>query len=112
LAGGISGSLIRLFDNGYSSGLMNLIGFGLGAQIMARASRQVQSQSSRRHVIGRLTGLDPWNLGPINSITIGTLSSADAQLVESIHTESSLRGDHESRGHVSFFPNGGVNQPW
>ncbi|XP_070498560.1 lipase member H-B-like [Chironomus tepperi] len=111
LAAGISSSLINLFDNGYSSGLMNLLGFSLGAQILARSSRQVQNQSSRRHIIGRLTGLDPWSLGPINSITIGTMSSADAQWVESIHTEGAQRGDLESRGHVSFFVNGGVAQP-
>lgn len=109
---------------------MNFIGFGLGGQIMARASRQVQGQSSRRHIVGRLTGLEPANLGPINSITIGTLSSADAQFVESIHTDGNgQRGDLESNGHVrfvklnmnltfklnstkfSFFVNGGVDQP-
>jgi hypothetical protein len=90
---------------------MNLLGFSLGAQIMARASRQVQSQSNRNHIIGRLTGLDPWSLGPITSITVGRLSSADAQWVESIHTEGNQRGDHESRGHVWFMINGGVAQP-
>lgn len=103
--------MINLFENGYSSGLTSLLGFSLGAQILARSSRQIQTQSSRRHIIGRLTGLDPWALGPINSLTIGTLSSADAQWVESIHTEGSGRGDHDSRGHVSFFVNGGVAQP-
>jgi hypothetical protein len=91
---------------------MNLIGFGLGAQILARSSRQVQSSTSRRHIIGRLTGLDPWGLGPINAITIGRLSSADAQWVESIHTEGNQRGDLESNGHVSFFVNGGIAQPF
>lgn len=90
---------------------MNLLGFSLGAQIMARASRQVQSRSSRRHIINRLTGLDPWNLGPISGITVGTLSSADAQWVETIHTENPNRGDHGSRGHVAFFVNGGEAQP-
>jgi hypothetical protein len=101
-------NMLHMFEFGYSSGFMNLVGFALGAQIMARASRQVQNRSNRRHIIGRLTGLDPWNLGPINSITIGTLSAADAQITESIHTEGGSRGDPESRGHVSFFVNGGV----
>lgn len=91
---------------------MNFIGFGLGGQIMARASRQVQGQSSRRHIVGRLTGLEPLNLGPVNSITIGSLSSADAQFVESIHTDGNgQRGNLESNGHVAFFVNGGVDQP-
>jgi hypothetical protein len=90
---------------------MDLLGFGLGAQIQARASRRVQARTSRRHVIGRLTGLDPWALGPITGITVGSLSSADAQWVESVHTEGNQRGDLESNGHVSFFVNGGVAQP-
>jgi hypothetical protein len=112
LALGITTSNIRLFDNGYNSGSMTFLGYGLGAQIMARASRQVQGQTGRRHIIGRLTGLEPETLGPINGITIGRLSSADAQFVESIHTDGNgQRGDLESNGHVSFFVNGGVNQP-
>ncbi|CAG9801916.1 unnamed protein product [Chironomus riparius] len=111
LAEGITVNLLEIFDRGYNSGLMNLLGFSLGAQIMARASRQVQSRSNRRHIVSRLTGLDPWNLGAISSITVGRLSSSDAQWVESVHTESSNRGDHESRGHIAFFVNGGVAQP-
>lgn len=112
LAQGIATSNINLFDNGFSSGLMNLVGFGLGAQIIARSSRQVQGQTGRRHIIGRLTGLEPESLGPINSITIGNLGSADAQFVESIHTDGNgQRGDLAANGHVSFFVNGGVDQP-
>jgi Lipase len=103
--------LISLFDIENNSGQTALLGFALGAQIMARASRLVQNQSSRRHIVGRLTGLDPWALGPVTSITIGRLSSADAQFVESIHTEGSNRGDLESNGHVWFFVNGGIEQP-
>ena len=88
---------------------MNLVGFGLGGQIIARSSRQTQGQTGRRHIIGRLTGLEPASLGPVNSITIGTLSSADAQFVESIHTDGNgQRGDLTSNGHVSFFVNGGL----
>ena len=87
---------------------MSLIGWSLGAQIMARASRNVPQISSRRHIVGRLTGLDPIDLGPINGLTIGRLSFSDAQFVESIHTEGESRGDHGSVGHVSFYPNGGL----
>jgi pancreatic triacylglycerol lipase len=90
---------------------MSYLGFGLGAQILARASRQVQNQSSRRHIIARLTGLEPETLGPVAGLQIGRLSSADAQFVESIHTDGNgQRGDLESNGHVSYFINGGVNQ--
>lgn len=50
-------------------------------------------------------------MGPIETLRIGRFSSADAQWVESIHTEHSNRGDHDSFGHVQFFFNGGVSQP-
>jgi hypothetical protein len=90
---------------------MNLLGFGLGAQIMARTSRRVQEISSRNHVIGRLTGLDPIQLGLISGNRIGRLNSGDAQWVESIHTEGNQLGDNESNGHLSFFVNGGETQP-
>lgn len=79
---------------------MNLIGWSLGAHIVARGSRNVPNQSSRRHIVGRLTGLNPLDLGPINTISIGRFTFTDAQFVESIHTESNSRGDPESNGHV------------
>lgn len=104
--------MIRVFDNDYNSGFMNFVGYAVGAQIMARTSRLIQSRSNFRHVIGRLTGLDPSNLGPISSITVGRLSSNDAQFVESIHTDRTLNGDHQSRGHVAFYINGGETQPF
>lgn len=90
---------------------MNLLGFSLGAQILARASRRIQAISNSRFVVGRLTGLDPSNLGPISGVRIGRLSAADAQWVESVHTESPNRGDHGSFGHVHFYINGGASQP-
>lgn len=105
-------TFIRFFDNGYNSGFMNFVGHALGAQIIARSSRLIQSRSNFRHVIGRLTALDPASLGPVAVITVGRLSSADAQFVESIHTDGTLNGDHQSRGHVAFFVNGGENQPF
>lgn len=98
---------IRLFDHGYPSARMNFLGFGLGAQIMARASRRIQTETNRRHIVGRLTGLEPFVLGPVEAVGIGRLSAADAQFVESVHTDNSgNRGDLGSTGHVSFFVNG------
>jgi hypothetical protein len=59
-----------------------------------------------------LTGLNPTDLGPINGLQIGRLSATDAQFVETVFTEGNSIVDHEARGHVSFFVNGGVTQPW
>jgi hypothetical protein len=104
--------MIGIFDRGYNSGFFNAIGFGLGAHIMARSCRQASSQSQRRHICGRLTGLNPTDLGPVNGLQIGRLSATDAQFVETVFTEGNSIVDHEARGHVSFFVNGGVTQPW
>lgn len=79
-------SLIRLFDQGYSPAQMHLVGFSLGAQIMSLTSRAVRTFSNSRHVIGRLTGLDPGQLGAWTN-SLGRLSSGDAAFVDTIHTE-------------------------
>ena len=73
---------------------------------MGRASRQVPTQSSGRHVIPRLTGLDPTSLGIVAGNQIVRISQADALFVDTIHTESNSRGDNNARGHVWYFVNG------
>jgi Lipase len=91
---------------------MHLIGFSLGAQVQAVASRNVQQRSGRRHIVGRLTGLDPGQVPSVWIPFVGRLGSADAQFVDSIHTEAVGFGEHESAGHVQFMVNGGVAQPF
>jgi Lipase len=108
----LASAYIRLCDAGQAPDRLHLIGFSLGAQIQAIASRNVQSRTNRRLVIGRLTGLDP---GQIQSALIpltGRLSANDAAFVDSIHTEGVGFGDHQSVGHVSYWVNGGVQQPF
>lgn len=106
LALGITQSVVNLCDAGYPSPLVNFVGFGLGAHIMGRASRQVPTQSAGRHTIPRLTGLDPLSLGIIAGNQIGRISENDAAFVDTIHTESSARGDNNARGDVWYFVNG------
>lgn len=108
----LADAYIRLCDAGQSAARLHAVGFSLGAQIQAIACRNVISRTNRRLVVGRLTGLDP---GQIQSILIpltGRLSSTDAAFVDSIHTEGVGFGDHLSVGHVSFWVNGGVQQPF
>jgi hypothetical protein len=111
LALGIAQSTVNLCDAGFSSSQLYFIGFGLGAHIMGRASRQVPTQSAGRHTVGRLTGLDPLSLGIIAGNQIGRISQNDALFVDTIHTESNSRGDNNARGHVWYFVNGGIAQP-
>ena len=108
----LADAYIRLCDAGQAPTRLHLVGFSLGAQIQAIASRNVQNITEGRIVIGRLTGLDP---GQIQSVLIpitGRLSSSDAAFVDSIHTEGVGFGDHLSIGHVSYWVNGGVQQPF
>lgn len=108
----LAGAYIRLLDNGQLASRLHLIGFSLGAQIQAIASRTVQSRTNRRHVVGRLTGLDPGQIQTVLIPLIGRLSASDAAFVDSIHTEGVGFGDHQSIGHVNYMVNGGVAQPF
>ncbi|KAG5667994.1 hypothetical protein PVAND_015951 [Polypedilum vanderplanki] len=111
LAEGISTALIQLLENAFPADDLNLVGFGLGAQLIARVSRRIQERSNRRFIVGRLTGLEPIQLGMISGNNIGRLGPSDAAFVESIHTEGNQLGDHGSRGHIWFMVNGGQTQP-
>lgn len=107
----LANAYIRLADAGMPAARLHLVGFSLGAQIQAIASRTVQTRTNRRLVVGRLTGIDPGQVTAVLVPLIGRLSASDAAFVDSIHTEANGFGDHQSVGHVSFFVNGGVEQP-
>jgi pimeloyl-ACP methyl ester carboxylesterase len=83
----IGDSLVRLFDLGFLAQNMHLVGFSLGAQIMSITARRVQTTSSRRFNVGRLTGLDPGQIPGLWLPFTGRLSSGDAVYVDSVHTE-------------------------
>lgn len=108
----LAGSYVRICDAGVPAERLHLVGFSLGAQIQAIASRTVQQSTNRRLVVGRLTGIDPGQIQAVLIPLIGRLSANDAAFVDSIHTEGVGFGDHQSIGHVSYMVNGGVAQPF
>ena len=108
----LADSYIRLCDAGVPAARLHLVGFSLGAQIQAIASKTVQTRTNRRLVVGRLTGLDPGQIQAVLIPLIGRLSASDAAFVDSIHTEGVGFGDHQSIGHVNFMVNGGLAQPF
>lgn len=112
LGGALADAYISLADNGYPVARIHLVGFSLGAQVQAFASRNVQGRTNRRLVIGRLTGLDPGQIQAALIPLVGRLGAADAAFVDSIHTEGVGFGDHLSIGHVFYMVNGGVAQPF
>jgi pancreatic lipase-related protein 2 len=112
LGDALASAYIRFCDAGVPASRLHLVGFSLGAQIQAIASRNVQSRTNRRLVVGRLTGLDPGQIQAALIPLTGRLSSSDAAFVDSIHTEGVGFGDHQSVGHVSYWVNGGVEQPF
>jgi Lipase len=79
----LSDSLNNLFEQGYSSGFMHLVGFGTGANIFGTAGRNLRVQTS--HTIGRITGLSPSSVQQNVRLT-----PLDAQFVDTIHTEGKL----------------------
>ncbi|CRK93118.1 CLUMA_CG006613, isoform A [Clunio marinus] len=102
LGGALADCYIRLADNGFPISRLHLVGFSLGAQIQAFASRNVQGRTNNRLVVGRLTGLDPGQIQAPLIPLVGRLSSSDAAFVDSVHTEGVGFGDHQSIGHISF----------
>ncbi|XP_075556659.1 pancreatic triacylglycerol lipase-like [Dermacentor variabilis] len=91
---------------------VHLVGFSLGAHVAGFCGRHFRNITG--HSLGRITGLDP--AGPLFEGTNVSLSRADADFVDVIHTNagpvSKLKfGIAEPLGHVDFYPNGGSKQP-
>lgn len=107
----LAAALVRLFDNGYEASRVHLVGFSFGSTVWGIAGREVILQSQNRFMIERITGLDPGQIQNIMLPLTGRLNSGDARFVDTIHTEAVGFGDHEARGHVQYFVNGGVSQP-
>jgi pancreatic lipase-related protein 2 len=103
--------MVRLFDAGYDSTKLHLVGFSFGSTVFGIAGREVALQSNGRYTIQRITGLDPGQIQPIFLPQTGRLGPGDARFVETVHTEAVGFGDHEASGHVQYFVNGGVRQP-
>jgi Lipase len=78
----VSTGLSGLLNSGISSGSINLIGFGAGANLFALASNSLQEKN---HFIFRLTALSPTNLGFVSG-----LMPISAQFVDVIHTNIGL----------------------
>jgi len=87
---------------------MHFIGWSLGGQVGAFISPNLNLGGKK---IPRVTGLDPASLG-FDSILDhrNRLDPLDADFVDVIKTSDSGVGGMEV-GTVTFFPNGGINQP-
>jgi hypothetical protein len=103
--------IVRFFNGGYPSSRLHLVGFSFGSTVFGIAGREVITQSNGAYTIERITGLDPGQIQNIFLNLTGRLGPGDGKFVETIHTEAVGFGDHEARGHVQYFVNGGVRQP-
>jgi pancreatic lipase-related protein 2 len=103
--------IVKLFDGGYESSRLHLVGFSFGSTVFGIAGREVNLQSNGAYTIERITGLDPGRVQSVFVNQTGTLNPGDAKFVETIHTEAIGFGDHDTRGHVQYFVNGGRRQP-
>lgn len=107
----LASAIIRFFNGGYESSRLHLVGFSFGSTVFGIAGREVILQSNNVHRIERITGLDPGQVQNIMLPLTGRLGPGDARFTETIHTEAVGFGDHEARGHVQYFVNGGITQP-
>uniref|UniRef100_A0A023G8K0 Putative pancreatic lipase-like enzyme n=1 Tax=Amblyomma triste TaxID=251400 RepID=A0A023G8K0_AMBTT len=90
---------------------VHLIGFSLGAHAAGFCGRHFENATKQK--IGRITGLDP--AGLLFENPNASLSSADAEFVDVIHTNGGNMnelefGRKDPMGHVDFYPNGGSYQ--
>ncbi|KAG8191717.1 hypothetical protein JTE90_008782 [Oedothorax gibbosus] len=93
---------------GLQPSLVHLIGHSLGAHLVGFAGKRIKG-------FGRITGLDP--AGPcFRKADSGRLHSGDAVFVDVIVTNGASYKDqgsglYESVGDITFYPNGGRQQP-
>ena len=63
-----------------------MIGFSLGAHVAGFAGKKVQ-EGGKKKIVGRITGLDPANLGFDYDSAKVRLDKTDADFVDIIHTD-------------------------
>ncbi|XP_061708238.1 uncharacterized protein LOC133518594 [Cydia pomonella] len=80
---------------------VHLVGFSLGAHVVANAGRTAGGRPVR------VTGLDP--AGPLWSGNSNAISGNAGIYVECIHTDGGLLGIFNPSGNADFYPNGGRN---
>lgn len=97
-------SIIQLIDSGIKIANIDLVGFSFGAQCAGAAARYIQFFSMENFILPRVIGLEPSILCDPN------LTSGDAKQVVTIHT-GNVYSDQTCKGDVSFWINGGVQQP-
>lgn len=98
-----------LIAQGTPSSAFHIVGFSLGAQVAGATGGSLRSAR-----LPRITGLDPAGPEFETPPKFRSLSSADADFVDVIHTNGIPVvgfGIKRPVGHVDFFPNGGSFQP-
>ena len=101
---------ILIDDLDQDPNLIHVIGHSMGAHLAGQIGKEVKDLQK----LGRITGLDPANIGFEDKPTM--LSKEDAVLVDVIHTNSGsfLDGNvgiEKPIGTIDFYPNGGKHMP-
>nr|XP_022905352.1 pancreatic triacylglycerol lipase-like [Onthophagus taurus] len=87
---------------------IHILGHSLGAHLAGFAGKSTQRMGGR--TLGRITGLDPADIGFTNAVSTQRLDKSDAERVDTILTDAGIGGAgiNRSLGHVNFWPNGGI----
>jgi hypothetical protein len=85
---------------------IHMIGHGFGAHVAGAAAKSIFPLK-----VGRISGLDPIGLVYHRNRSLIQLEMNDADFIDTIMTTTKGFGSAKPRGHVRFYPNGGMTQP-
>ncbi|KAL3269417.1 hypothetical protein HHI36_008487 [Cryptolaemus montrouzieri] len=102
--------IVSLISKGISMKNIHIVGFSLGAHIAGFAGEQLGKTLGMKP--SRITGLDPALPLFVNPDPHWKLDSGDADFVDVIHTSAGSFGKLEPSGHVDFYLNDGMIQPF
>ncbi|CAO1386505.1 unnamed protein product [Diamesa serratosioi] len=104
--------MLTLLNDGLDIQKLHLVGFSVGSHMAGLIGRHIQTKSSKKFTVKRITALDPAYPLFYPNLAYQPINKNDAEFVDVIHTDAGLYGTPIPSGTVDFWPNGGyIPQP-